>query len=234
MQVFYAPEIAGNEYVLDENESGHCIRVLRMRAGTAVKLIDGKGTLYDAVISKADSRKCCLEITGVTSDFEKRGYRLHMAVSPLKNHERFEWFLEKSVEIGVDEITPLICDKTEKTGFRRERMNNIIISAMKQSLKATLPVLHEPCNFSEFIGRTHMNTRLIAHCSPVHTRNRISDMYSAGQDALVLIGPEGDFSENEILAANAAGFAGVHLGQSRLRSETAGIAACCLVYLLNQ
>jgi 16S rRNA (uracil1498-N3)-methyltransferase len=234
MQVFYAPDIDGNEYVLNENESGHCIRVLRMKAGSPVKLIDGKGSLYDAVISKADPGKCLLTITRISKDFEKRAYTLHIAISPLKNYDRFEWFLEKSVEIGVDEITPLICDNTEKTGFRRERMSNIIISAMKQSLKPTLTILNEPCRFGDFIGKVNTLVRMIAHCNASHPRSRIPDIYSPGQDAVILIGPEGDFSGKEILAAAATGFTGVHLGTSRLRSETAGIAACCSVYLLNQ
>jgi 16S rRNA (uracil1498-N3)-methyltransferase len=234
MQVFYAPDIEGSEYVLDENESGHCIRVLRMKRGTALLLIDGRGGLYEAVIRDPDPKRCILSVTGVRREFEKRNYRLHMAVSPLKNHDRFEWFLEKSVEIGVDEITPLICTHTEKQNIRTERLRNLIISAMKQSLKSTLTVLNEPVAFPDFIRSVYPEKKLIAHCSAVTERKRMADICSKGDDMLVMIGPEGDFSDDEIRLAVSAGFEPVHLGQSRLRSETAGVAACCSVYFINQ
>jgi 16S rRNA (uracil1498-N3)-methyltransferase len=234
MQIFYAPDISGNAYTLDEKESGHCIRVLRMKSGTPVQLIDGKGNLYDAVIVNPDPRKCGIEITGVKREFEKRNYRLHMAISPLKNYERFEWFIEKSVEIGIDEITPVICSNTEKPGIKRERINNLIISAMKQSLKSTLTILNEPCGFNDFIKNTTSGKRLIAHCYNEEARSRIGDIYSKGSDAVVMVGPEGDFSKAEVQAAVKNGFQPVHLGQSRLRSETAGIAACYSIYYLNQ
>jgi 16S rRNA (uracil1498-N3)-methyltransferase len=137
MQIFYAPDINGISYTLDEKESKHLIRVLRMVKGSCVKLIDGKGNLFEGFISEPDQNKCIIEITREIKDFEKRNYRLHIAISPLKNPERFEWFVEKSVEIGIDEITPLICKNTEKPGIKSERVNNIIISAMKQSLNSS-------------------------------------------------------------------------------------------------
>jgi 16S rRNA (uracil1498-N3)-methyltransferase len=234
MQIFYAPDISGNDYILDENESRHCIRVLRMKSGTPVRLTDGKGNLFEAVVVNPDPKKCSLAITGVIRDFEKRKYRLHMAISPLKNYERFEWFIEKSVEIGVDEITPLICSNTEKPGIKRERINNLIISAMKQSLKSTLTILNETCHFSEFITIQHAGKRMIAHCNNELSKRKIGDVYSKGNDAVLLIGPEGDFSKEEILTATSAGYLPVHLGQSRLRTETAGIAACHSIYFINQ
>jgi 16S rRNA (uracil1498-N3)-methyltransferase len=234
MQIFYSPDIAGKEYTLDEGESWHCVRVLRMKSGTAVRLIDGKGNLYEAVIAIADPRKCSLAITGIIRDFETRNYKLHIAISPLKNYERFEWFIEKSVEIGVDEITPLICSNTEKPGIKRERVNNLIISAMKQSLKSTLTVLNEPCRFDDFIVSRQYSNRMIAHCSNETGKSRIGEVYSKGNDAVLLIGPEGDFSATEIKDAVAQGFVPVHLGKSRLRSETAGIAACYSIYYINQ
>jgi 16S rRNA (uracil1498-N3)-methyltransferase len=234
MQVFYAPDIEGDEYVLNENESGHCIRVLRMKRGASLYLTDGRGGLYEAEIRDPDPKKCRLAITAVKRSFETRNYRLHLAVSPLKNTDRFEWFLEKSVEIGVDEITPLICSHTEKQKVRIDRMNNIVISAMKQSLKTTLTVLNEPVSFEAFTAIPHPGTKLIAHCSGVTERKKIADSCIPGKEVLILIGPEGDFSEEEIHLAVAAGFEPVHLGQSRLRTETAGVAACCSVYFLNQ
>jgi len=234
MQIFYSPDISGNEYTLDEKESRHCIRVLRMKAGTPVQIIDGKGNLYEAVIINPDPRRCSLTITGVTMDFEKRNYRLHIAISPLKNYERFEWFIEKSVEIGVDEITPLICYNTEKPGVKSERINNLIISAMKQSLKTTLTILNEPCLFTDFIRKDYSGIHMIAHCNKELTKSKIGEVYSKGNDAVLMIGPEGDFSPDEIKASISLGFQAVHLGQSRLRSETAGIAACHSVYFINQ
>jgi 16S rRNA (uracil1498-N3)-methyltransferase len=234
MQIFYAPDITGDNFTLDENESRHIIRVLRMSKGALVRLIDGKGNLYDGIISNPDSKKCEISITGKIENFEKRNFKLHIAISPLKNPERFEWFVEKSVEMGIDEITPLICKNTEKQGIKTERINNIIISAMKQSLKSTSTILNTPRLFNDLISCPIRETCMIAHCDDSVKRNKISDIYSKGGDALILIGPEGDFSKEEINAAITAGFSSIHLGQSRLRTETAGIAACHSVYFVNQ
>ena len=234
MQIFYAPYINGETYTLDENESGHVVRVLRMKKGTGVKLIDGKGNLYEGEIEIPDQRKFTIIITGIVKDFEKRNWLLQIAISPLKNHERFEWFVEKGVEIGVDVITPLICRNTEKTSIKSERINNIIISAMKQSLKATKPVLNPPIEFNDFIIRDCKDTGMIAHCNDSFKRNRIADIYSKNENAVILIGPEGDFSYDEICKASEYGYAHIHLGNSRLRTETAGIAACHSVYFINQ
>jgi 16S rRNA (uracil1498-N3)-methyltransferase len=234
MQIFYAPGINGDSYILDEKESKHCIRVLRMVKGTAVKLIDGRGSLYEGHVSDPDPKKCLITISDVKPNFEKRNYRLNLAISPLKNPERFEWFIEKSVEIGVDEITPLICKNTEKKTVKFDRIENIIISAMKQSLKALKPVLNEPVNFERFISSSSDATMMIAHCRYDIERSGISEVYIKGNNAVIMIGPEGDFSEEEILAATKAGFTAVHLGTSRLRTETAGIAACHSIYFINQ
>ena len=234
MQIFYAPDIFGDSYFLDEKESKHCIRVLRMKKGTEVRLIDGKGSLYHGIISNPDPKRCSIDITGKKADFEKRDYSLHIAISPLKNPERFEWFIEKSVEIGVDEITPIICRNTEKPGIKSERVNNIIVSAMKQSLKAYKTVLNRICLFNEFINRDFTGCRMIAHCNDLFKRNKIPEVYSKNENAVILIGPEGDFSEEEIKSAVGKDFRSVHLGQSRLRTETAGVAACHSVYFINQ
>ena len=205
-----------------------------MKRGTPVRLTDGKGNLFEAVIEDPDPKGCTLAITGVITGFEIRDYRLHMAISPLKNYERFEWFIEKSVEIGVDEITPLMCSNTEKPGIKKERINNLIISAMKQSLKSTVTIFNEPCLFNDFILNNRSGTRMIAHCKREQAKSKIGEVYSRGNDAVILIGPEGDFSYEEIQAAMQQGFQPVHLGQSRLRSETAGIAACYSIYYINQ
>lgn len=234
MQVFYAPGITGDTHVLDETESRHVVKVLRMKPGMNVKLIDGKGNLYEGDIADDNPRRCMIRITGVTKDFEKRDYRLHIAISPLKNADRLEWFVEKSVEIGVDEITPLICNHTEKQSVKPARLNNIIISAMKQSLKASGTRLNEPAAFIDFVSAGNSGNKLIAHCNSSFVRRRIADVCEMKEDVLVLIGPEGDFTEEEISRAQEKGFTGVHLGNSRLRTETAGIAACHSVYFINQ
>jgi 16S rRNA (uracil1498-N3)-methyltransferase len=234
MQVFYAPEIDGYNYVLDEKESRHCIRVLRMRKGDPVKLIDGKGNLYEGTISNPDQDECEIKVTGVIHDFEKRNYRLHLAISPLKNPERFEWFTEKSVEIGVDEITPLICHNTEKQSIKTERIDNVIISAMKQSLKSIKTRLNEKTRFESLIDLPFDGVKMIAYCNGNFERKKISEACPPGRNALILIGPEGDFTNDEIREAIDSGFTPVHLGRSRLRTETAGIAACYSIYFINQ
>jgi 16S rRNA (uracil1498-N3)-methyltransferase len=234
MQIFYAPGISGESYMLDEKESKHCIRVLRMVKGTAVRLIDGHGNLYEGQVSDPDPKRCLITVSEIKHNFEKRDYRLHIAISPLKNPERFEWFVEKSVEIGVDEITPLICKNTEKQSVKQERTENIIISAMKQSIKALKPVLNEPLSFEKFIGNSAGGTKMIAHCRNSMERTKISDICRRGDNAVIIIGPEGDFSEEEILNATKNGFLPVHLGSSRLRTETAGVAACHSIYFINQ
>ena len=234
MQIFYAPDITGDTYTLNENESKHCIRVLRMTKGTGVRLIDGKGNLYEGIISIPDSKKCKIDITEIINDFEKRNYYIHIAISTLKNPDRFEWFVEKSVEIGIDEITPLICRNTGKKAIKAERVNNLIISAMKQSIKATKTVLNEPCLFSDFLNRDFKGSLLIAHCNETFSRSKISEVCSKNENVLILIGPEGDFSDDEIDSAIKKNFISVHLGHSRLRTETAGVTACHSIFFINQ
>ncbi|MFO7621179.1 MAG: 16S rRNA (uracil(1498)-N(3))-methyltransferase [Bacteroidales bacterium] len=234
MQIFYAPDITSKSCILSETESRHCIRVLRMSAGDPVKIVDGAGTLYEGFISDPDPLRCGITITGTIKDFEKRNYRLHIAVSPLKNYERFEWFVEKSVEIGIDMITPLICSRTEKAVIKADRTAKIIVSAMKQSVKAFRPILNSPFRFDEFISLSHSGVLMISHCSNKFSRDKIDAVCPKGKDAVILIGPEGDFSEEEIEKALEKGFRSVHLGRSRLRTETAGIAACHSVYFINQ
>jgi RNA methyltransferase, RsmE family len=234
MQIFYAPDVKGEYYTLDEKESKHTVRVLRMGKGSEIRLIDGKGNLYEGIISEPDQRACKIRILNTVKGFEKRDYRLHIAISPLKNPERFEWFLEKSVEIGIDEITPLVCRNTEKPGLKPERLNNIIISAMKQSLKASSATLNAACEFKDFISLSHSGTLMIAHCNDDDERKGIGEVYLKGNDAVILIGPEGDFSEEEISNAVNHGYIPVHLGKSRLRTETAGVAACHSIYFINQ
>jgi 16S rRNA (uracil1498-N3)-methyltransferase len=233
MQIFYTTEISGHDALFNREESRHCIRVLRMSRGERINFTDGKGNLYEGIISDDDQDAMRASITYVKHDAGERHYRLHMAVSPLKNEDRFEWFIEKAVEIGVDEITPLICARTEKKRFRRERLEGLLLSAMKQSLKTSLPRLNEPVSFGDFAGSATGRQKLIACCDESFERHPITEAVSGMEDIIIMIGPEGDFTAAETELAIHKGFLPVHLGTSRLRTETAGVAACCSVYLAN-
>ncbi len=234
MQIFYTPDIREDIHILNEKESRHSVRVLRMKKGDPVRIIDGKGNLFEGIITDPDARGCSVRILNKKENFEKRSYSLHIAISPLRNPGRLEWFTEKCVELGTDEITPLICRNTEKHNIRTDRLQNLIISAMKQSVKTNLTKLNNPVGFNDFISTERKGKLIIAHCNHRFSRNSIKDIYDKGEDAVILIGPEGDFSEEEILAATGRAYCPVHLGPSRLRTETAGIAACHSIYLINQ
>jgi 16S rRNA (uracil1498-N3)-methyltransferase len=231
MQIFYTPDITGMEYFLSEDESKHAIRVLRMNEGDAVYLVDGRGTFFEAVIANAHPKRCQVIVQNVLKDYEKRNYFLHIAISPLKHADHFEWFLEKATEIGIDAITPLYCTRTEKKSFNAERSNRIIESAMKQSIKAFHPILHPLTKFNDFVKIAGEDIKMIANCEG--DRQLIRNCYKTGQQALILIGPEGDFTEEEISLAKSTGFTSVTLGNSRLRTETAGVAACHSIHFLN-
>jgi 16S rRNA (uracil1498-N3)-methyltransferase len=234
MQLFYTPDIYSDEYTLDEQESKHCIRVLRMKAGDILNLIDGKGGMYTAEIILPDHKACRLKVIDVKREFEKRKFHLHIAIAPTKNIERFEWFLEKAVEIGVDEITPLISEKSERKQVNPERLERIIISAMKQSIKAYKPVLNEAVSFKNFINSDGKGCqKFIAHCIESE-KKQLKDIYTHNENAIVLIGPEGDFSASEVETAIKNGFLPVSLGNSRLRTETAGVVACHTLNLINE
>jgi len=233
MHLFYAPELKNNTHQLSEEESRHCIKVLRLKKGDPIHLTDGRGVLYRARIVDEDLRRCRVEIVDHQREYGKRPFYLHLAIAPPKNMKRFEWFLEKATEIGVDEITPLHCFHSERQHIKIQRMNRVLIAAMKQSLKAYLPLLNEMIPFNEFIQHSpHPANRYIAYLDEQQSVS-LSKIYPPGEDALILIGPEGDFSEEEVEQARASGFQPVKLGASRLRTETAGIAACHSVNLLN-
>jgi 16S rRNA (uracil1498-N3)-methyltransferase len=234
MQLFYVANIEGISCFLNEEESKHSIRVLRMRKGDQLSVTDGRGTLYDALIENPDSTCTKLKIVGVHPEYEKRNYRIHIGIAPPKNIDRFEWFLEKSTEIGIDEITPLITEHSERTVIKPERLERVIISAMKQSLKAYKPQLHPVQQLSKFLESAFTNeVRYIAHCS-AEIRPMLKDLYEPGTDAIILIGPEGDFSTTEINYAGKNRYEAISLGQSRLRTETAGVIACHTINLLNE
>ena len=232
MNLFYTPDISGSLYTLNGEESKHCIRVLRMKTGSEICLVDGKGGFYRGKISNENPKACNIEILDSIFNFEKRGYYFHLAIAPTKNTDRIEWLVEKAVEVGIDEFTPVICEHSERKNFKIDRIERIAIAAMKQSYKAYKPKINECVTFKSFINSTHEEVKLIAHCNETN-RNKIKNNYKIGQSAVCLIGPEGDFSENEIQSAEKSGFIGVTLGNSRLRTETAGLVACHIISILN-
>jgi 16S rRNA (uracil1498-N3)-methyltransferase len=231
MQIFYTPDISGLEYTFSEDESKHAIKVLRMVVGDDIYLVDGKGAFYEGVITDAHPKRCRILVKNVTTDFEKRNYHLHIAISPLKNPDRFEWFLEKATELGIDEITPLLCERSEKKNLNLERSNRVIESAMKQSVKAFHPMLYPLIKFDDFIHQADDPVKMIATCEG--ERNFIRECCQKGDKVLILIGPEGDFTASEIAKAKGTGFVLITLGNSRLRTETAGLAACHSINFLN-
>lgn len=231
MNLFYQPQITEGIHHLDEEESRHCVKVLRRNAGDTIRITDGKGYFYDAVITKADPRQCEFSIQNAIA-VESNNFRVHIAVSPTKNADRIEWFVEKATEFGVDTISLIECENSERTFIKTERLRKLAVSAMKQSLKASLPVLNDVTGFSHFIRASTEPGKFIAYVdnnNPTH----LQDAVRRGEATLVLIGPEGDFSNGEIEAAVASGFTKVSLGKSRLRTETAAIAACHIVNLVN-
>ncbi len=232
MQLFYAPEINPPLHTLSADESRHAVKVLRLGQGDHLDLVDGRGTLYSAVIERADPRGCVLRIEGETRGFGARGYRLVMGVAPTKNGDRFEWFLEKATEVGIDVVVPLECANSERRVFRPDRAEKVLISAMKQSLKATLPELAPLTPFRELVGRPFEGVKLIAHCRE-GARVPITEALPRGGDALVLIGPEGDFTSEEVALAVRHGFIPISLGSSRLRTETAALTSVVAAYLKN-
>lgn len=233
MNIFYTPDISGNYYTLEESESKHCIRVLRKSKGDRLILVDGRGGYYESVIQDPDPKRCMVEVTRETQQFEKRGYSLHLAVAPTKNIERFEWMIEKATEIGVDEITPLLCEHSERKQINSERLQKILVSAMKQSLKAYLPSLNNLSNFDAFLKNTQASGKYIAHCE-VGEKKHLFNIAPKQGSVVVMIGPEGDFSSSEIVKALSFGYSGVSLGNSRLRTETAGMVACEIISLVNE
>ncbi len=232
MLLFYSPEI-NDIFTLPQEESKHCIKVLRLKTGDIIHMTDGKGNLYKTRIIDDNVKRCTLEVTHTEHEYGKRNFRLHMAVAPTKNINRFEWFLEKATEIGVDEITPIICENSERRIVKTDRLNKIIIAAMKQSLKAYLPKLNEPTKLSDFINRKTENTKYIAYCSD-HHRDLLKNISNQNEDVEILIGPEGDFSLKEVETAMDNNYKAISLGPSRLRTETAAVVACHTVNLLNE
>ncbi|MCL2097456.1 MAG: 16S rRNA (uracil(1498)-N(3))-methyltransferase [Bacteroidales bacterium] len=235
MHLFYTPDINGNSYQLNEEESKHCIRVLRLAVGDEVHLTDGRGMLYTTRITNAQPKACIVEVVHQEKDFGRHQYFLHLAVAPTKNMERYEWVLEKITEIGIDVITPILCKHSERKVFKHERAKKIVIAAMKQSLKTKLPELHDLTEVKQLITQAFDGEKFICHCGEGE-RLLLPQALRPCSKALILIGPEGDFSPEEIALALKHGFKPVSLGDTRLRVETAALVACTYmqaVQLLN-
>jgi len=235
MQLFYNPDITEKLKTVSFNkeESRHIVRVLRKTSGDALFITDGKGKLFMAEIVQALDKKCVAQINSWEHKPKTWNYHLHIAIAPTKMNDRFEWFLEKATEIGVDEITPVFCDHSERRQIKTERMEKVILSAMKQSLKFKLPVLNKPVKFKELVSKKDWDLGLIAHCED-GMKNHFQSFFPFHQNIMILIGPEGDFSIAEIEQALQLGIKPLSLGESRLRSETAGVVACNAVALLNE
>ena len=233
VQLYFAEDLGTSTVKLDKDESHHMVNVVRLHTGSAVSLTNGKGLLAHGIISKADSKGCIVEIISSKQEGTRRNYDLHIAIAPTKNIDRFEWFLEKATEIGIDTITPLICRKSERKIINSERLNKLIVSAAKQSLKTVFPFLNPLDTFSDFIHQPMVGMKFIAHCG-LGKRISLKQGNDRGNKFLILIGPEGDFDEDEIFKAEEAGFTALSLGEARLRTETAGVVACQNIAFMNE
>lgn len=237
MHLFYTPLLQSgmDAFLLDEAESKHAVRVLRLLAGDEVGLIDGRGGYYSATIQDAHPKRVVLSIHAVQENYQALPYQLHIAIAPTKNMDRLEWFVEKATEIGITVITPIICDRSERKDVKIDRLEKVAIAAMKQSMKAHLPLINPAIRLASFFKTlaSAPGKRFIAHCDEGQ-KAWINTKAEPGDAILILIGPEGDFSPNEIRQAMQAGFEPISLGESRLRTETAGIAVCMETALLNR
>lgn len=241
MHLFISNDTTAPYATLLPEESRHCVRVLRMTVGDELWVTSGDGAMCRAHLATPDPDHCEVEIVERIENYQQRPFRLHLAVAPTKNTARLEWFVEKAVEIGIDRITPVICDHSERGILKTERLDRLALSAMKQSLKASRPIIDQPIKLLDFLQNldshihtfTHSNIqKLVCYCSG-DDRHTLRQLYTPGTDALVLIGPEGDFSDREITTALQLGFQPVTLGDSRLRTETAALYATTVLNFLN-
>ena len=232
MHLFFTPDIQGTTHYLDETESKHAIRVLRLVKDDRISLVDGKGNFYDVKITDDNYKHCQVEVVTKIPEFGKRDHYLHLAVAPTKNADRFEWFLEKATEIGIDEITPVLCDHSERRVLKNDRLEKVVVAAMKQSIKAYLPKLNPLTPLKDVLQTPFDGKKFIAHCHD-QDKKQLKNGIAGSRSNLILIGPEGDFSEDEIELALKKNFMPVELGKSRLRTETAAIVACHTVNLMH-
>lgn len=234
MQLFYNPSInvTATSFVFDKEESKHIIKVLRKKEGDVLYVTNGLGFLFTTEITIASDTKCTVKINALEQQ-EKPKFHLHLAVAPTKMNERYEWFLEKATEIGIQEITPIICEHSERKVIKTDRFQKILESAMKQSLHYYLPKLNEPISFKDFLKKENKGQQFIAHCEETDKKSLKNEL-KTNEDVTILIGPEGDFSVKEIQLALEHNYIPVSLGQTRLRTETAAIVACHSVVFKNE
>jgi len=233
MHIFYTPDIKNDSYTLSQEESKHCIKVLRLKVGSKVQLINGKGKLFICEITDANPKRCSVKVIETKEQQGRKSYRMHIAVAPTKNNTRFETFLEKATEIGVDEIIPFISQYSERKVIKHERLDKVIISATKQSKAFFKPIFHELTSFEKITNSNFKGEKYIAHCYDTDTKKHIKEVYTKGKDVLILIGPEGDFSKEEVQHAISEGFTEISISDARLRTETAGIVACQIIDFIN-
>lgn len=235
MQLFFNADIkkTTEQFTFDKTESRHIVRVLRKKEDDTIFITNGKGELFKSTVVIPNDKKCLVRIVSFESQKKPWNYYLHIAIAPTKLNDRFEWFLEKATEIGIDEITPIICDHSERKVLKMDRMEKIIHSAAKQSLKYHFPKLNEPTTFKEFINSTFDGQLFIAHCEETNKLS-LKKALKPTQPATILIGPEGDFSSKEIEQSLVHKFIPVSLGQSRLRTETAGVVAAHSIAFVNE
>ena len=236
MQLFYSENITGNIITLNEEESKHCGRVLRKKLHDEIEVIDGKGNYFKAVIIDENFKEVIAEIKETVSNWKVNNYSITIAMALSKNPERFEWFCEKAAEIGVNEIVPLVTTRTEKKQFKPERVQKILLSAIKQSGKALLPVLQPEVSLKQFFKDStqySQHEKYIGWCE-TGLETHLKNQYTKGKNVVILIGPEGDFTKDEVDMAISENYKPISLGNSRLRMETAGIVACHIVNLLNE
>ncbi|TYB76603.1 16S rRNA (uracil(1498)-N(3))-methyltransferase [Bizionia saleffrena] len=234
MQLFYNPELTETtkHFLFNKEESKHIVKVLRKKTGDTMHITNGKGWLFTAEITIPNLKNCEAVIIAKALK-AKPNYNLHLAVAPTKMNDRYEWFLEKATEIGIQSITPVICAHSERKVIKAERFEKIVQSAMKQSLQCYLPTLHPAESFKSFVGKQHSDTLFIAHCEETDKKSLKNEL-KPNTDITILIGPEGDFSPEEIKLAVDNGFQSVALGNTRLRTETAAIVACHSVAYSNE
>lgn len=234
MQLFYNPDINDTTegFIFDKEESKHIVKVMRKQSGDILFVTNGLGFLFKTEITLASDNKCAVKIVS-SEKSEKPEYHLHLAVAPTKMNDRYEWFLEKATEMGISEITPVICDHSERKFIKSDRFDKIIQSAMKQSLQYYLPKLNEPIAFKDFMKIKNNGLQLIAHCEETN-KKLLKDVVNPKMDVTILIGPEGDFSEKEIKAAIENNYIPVSLGHTRLRTETAAVVAAHSVVFINE
>ncbi len=233
MQLFYAPEFTSPCYTLSEDESKHCIKVLRLTLGSPIHITDGRGNLFHCEVSGTNPKRCEVTVKEAFNNYNALPYKLTIGVAPTKNSDRYEWFLEKATEIGIGEVVPLLTAHSERKVVKHEREQRVITAAMKQSLKAYHPLLHPLTPFSELVKRPFSGDKFIAHCEASDNKRPLPELLNAGSNVMVLIGPEGDFSPEEIALALDNGFKEISLGTQRLRTETAAVVATTMVAIKN-